>query len=253
MAFSAGLVWLGRALRARGLLPQRGQIEPEARERRERLARLSATADEIARDEQIALDERRSALIAEAAELDDAAREDALRDLHAGGDDEPALEFDTRRDPDDIDPSEVLETARSTEHVGSHDEPYDALDPEDVGAEWLLRATASAPLAGRDPIDALEGTIVFDPPVPDPSVVTEDAAKSGRSGEPMARHAGTREDDIAATLPVGSVDDAGNVELHAPILPPDALNAPPTSTLSPTEKELARRAAAREAARRERG
>jgi len=254
MALSAGLVWLGRVRRWRGDLPRTGQIGADEEEAKlARRARLEAKADEIVREERMA----RSSIIDEVSQLCDAARNDALRDMHASEDEELGLDADTRREPQEIGWLETGGTVRSTEHVGAQDEPYDAVDAEDAGSEWLLRATQSAPSSGRDPVDVLEGTDIFDVSRTEPITATEEKFGSEPEREPLAPHAGTAEEDIAAQLPVGTVDDAGNVELHAPILPPDALDAPPTGALSPTEEELtrragARRAAIRKAARRER-
>jgi hypothetical protein len=157
---------------------------------------------------------------------------------------------DTRRDPTSIEWPESGETVRSKAHYSPIEEPYDAMDAEDVGAEWLTRATESMPIEGRDPVDALEGTNVIDLGADDPSLVPERNYGANQAGEPLSRYAGTSEEDVAATLPVGNVDDNGNVELHEPVSPPDALDAPPTSELSPTLEDLAHRQAASKAARR---
>jgi hypothetical protein len=129
------------------------------------------------------------------------------------------------------------------------------MDAEDVGTEWLTRATEAAPLEGRDPVDLLDGTniedAVIEVEVDLDDLDDESEYGADQSGEPLARYAGTRDEDIAARLPVGRVDANGNVELHAPVLPRDALGAPPTGELSSSEEELARRAAS-DTARRDR-
>jgi hypothetical protein len=71
-----------------------------------------------------------------------------------------------------------------------------------------------------------------------------------REGQPLAPYAGTHDEDVAAELPVGTLDPNGNAELHAPVNPPDGLGAPPTGTLATTDEEIARRARTAEATRR---
>ena len=256
MAMSAGLVWLGRALRRRSIAPQSSQFETHAEAPREgadeeakseRRARLEAKLDEIVREEANRFDRARDDALHDMKEPDanEPTDDDALRefidvDLDELEREESDIVFDTQRDPEDVDRS-ALETARSNDRYGVPDEPYDALDAEDVGSEWLTRATQTSSSEGRDPIDLLEGTNIDDAAVeviPD----SERGYGSDQEGEPLAPHAGTRPEDVAARLPVGTVDAQGNVQLRAPVLPRDALNAPPTGELSPTDRELLRRA-----------
>lgn len=151
------------------------------------------------------------------------------------------FDFDLRdQDADSIDALD-LATKYELEHVDVADEPYDALDAEDVGTEWLLRATQTSSPERMDPTELL-GTVAAE----DIVEVTEDTPNeagygSDQEGAPLADHAGTHEDDVAAELPVGNVDAQGNTELHAPPNPPDALRAPPTGELSVSERELAAR------------
>jgi hypothetical protein len=251
---SMGLFWLGRALKRRdspqsnaepqstdsALGRSEGDALMEAEVKSERRARLEAKLDEIVREETAR------------AEFD--AQADAMRDLAAEGaifdENDEELVFDTRRDPQNVDWPQG-ETVQSNGHFSVADEHYDAIDAEDVGTEWLARATEAGPVEGRDPLDLLEGTNIEDPSVEvDLDIEIEDDFGSDQPGEPLAPYAGVAEEDVAARLPVGNRDENGNVELHAPVLPRDALRAPPTSELSPTEDELARRAGG--AARRER-
>jgi hypothetical protein len=132
-------------------------------------------------------------------------------------------------------------TVDSAEHLRPGDEPYDAVDAEDVGTAWLRRATQSEPLEESDPND-IWGTQVI---IPELDASGREAAYGrDQEGTPLAPYAGTHDEDVAAELPVGTLDESGNAELHAPVLPPDAFGAPPTGALSPTNEELARRAAA---------
>ncbi|HEV8549521.1 MAG TPA: hypothetical protein VGQ57_10845 [Polyangiaceae bacterium] len=182
--------------------------------------------------------------------LDDIARHDALRDLGDGR----ALDFELDRiEPEDIDELdievseadiEVSETVGQLELPTAADEPYDAVDAEDVGAEWLLRATQTTPPMGWNANEAFEGGHVFTPE----DTANDDGGReagygSDQAGAPLAPHAGTHDEDVAAELPVGTMDASGNVELHAPVSPPDAFGAPPSGELSPTAEELARRVA----------
>ena len=177
--------------------------------------------------------------------LDAAARADALHDM-AEDDGDADFDADTVREPVDIDGSnEVSATVGPHDHVVPADEPYDALDAEDVGAAWLRRATQAEPGEDLDLNEALEGMHeITDGDITLAELDREDAYGSDQTGEALAPHAGTHDADVAAELPVGTLDSAGNVELHAPLNPPDALEAPPTSALSPTDEEMARRAAA---------
>jgi len=131
--------------------------------------------------------------------LDEAAMADALRDLrdmretrarHARRAEE--LERSPGRDPDDIDDDDIdemdldlgpnegyLDPARSPE-------PSDAVDSENLGASWLLRATQASAPSRRDASDLPEGTHVIEPDagegdgeaeVPPPSTRPPDTAR----------------------------------------------------------------------------
>ena len=176
----------------------------------------------------------------EADALDDAERTDAEREP---GQAVPPEEFEFDLRDDDVDSIDALDLATKyeLEHVEISDEPYDALDAEDVGTEWLVRATQTSAPERVDRGDLLVGS-----PIIDVADGTEDAANEARfgsdqEGAPLADHAGTHEDDVAAELPVGNVDLEGNTELHTPPNPPDALRAPPTGELSVSARELAGR------------
>jgi hypothetical protein len=127
---------------------------------------------------------------------DEVARTDALRDLESEGD-----MFESF----DVEPLDVRsldgEPLAGDEPVAG-DEHYDAIDPEEIGAEWLRRATQSTePINSANPF-SLEGA------------------------------------DVAAELPVGSIDSEGNTELHQP-----QHEKKPGADLSPNEAELAQRGA----------
>ena len=219
-AVAVGLVWAQRLLHWRGALPRRSKaVAPEIHD--------------INLDPDVNLAAR--------------AHDDALHDM--GGLDEDDIDFDadTQRQPSSVDELDVTPTAGMLEHVVAGDEQYDALDAEDVGTAWLRRATQSEPAEFGEPNEALEGTHEV---IEGDSALfggeREDGFGSDQEGEALAPNAGTRVDDVAAELPVGTQDAAGNVELHAPLNPPDGFDAPPTGALSPTNEEIARRHAALE-------
>jgi hypothetical protein len=75
---------------------------------------------------------------------------------------EESLDLDTANDPEDVEISDEAVTVQAQEHLISPEEPYDALDSDDLGTEWLFRATQSHPpdrprtaeeLAERDAAD----------------------------------------------------------------------------------------------------
>jgi hypothetical protein len=72
-------------------------------------------------------------------EEDLTAADDARHDIG-----EEPLDLDTASEPEDID-GERMETVHTHEHPRLSDEPYDALDADDLGTEWLFRATESSP------------------------------------------------------------------------------------------------------------
>ena len=137
---------------------------------------------------------------------DDAARDDALHDLAA----EPGeTEFDVETELDVLDASdgelaelEGVEFQSLEEEALSKDEPYDAVDPESIGAEFLRRATEA-------------------------DVPTGDSAQPPRFAEAV---------DMAVELPVGRIDGDGNTELHATEEPRG-----PEPELSPNDEELSAR------------
>jgi hypothetical protein len=194
--------------------------------------------------------------------LDDVARRDALHDMREGQALELDIDFDGRAEPaaaeaaqvdddiadDDLDIEieevDFGETVGALELPTAQDEPYDAVDAEDVGTAWLLRATQTTPPVGWNAHDVLEGGgHIIEPSYgASDDLGSERGYGSDQEGAPLADHAGVREDDVAAELPVGTVDRAGNMGLRNNANPPDALDAPPTGQLSPTAEELARRA-----------
>jgi hypothetical protein len=115
-------------------------------------------------------------------DADDAARADAFRDLDVREDESVDFELG---EPDDIEGSEEgpVELRSLDEEALNGDEPYDAVDPESIGVEFLRRATESP---------------------------------SGDAPEPSFFDAPT---DAAVELPVGQVDLDGATELHEPQRP----------------------------------
>ena len=243
-AAMAGLVWAGRSLVAR--VTRRGQgSSPTAPARAADAGWEGEALDAIAqRDSVHDMREGHAVELDESVRLADRAREDAFHDM--GEDGTVELDGDTRADPEDIEIEDIEpeETVGALELPTAQDEPYDAMDAEDVGAAWLLRATQATPPVGWNAADVLEGSGHVIEPNFDTSdgLRSEDAFGSDQEGAPLADHAGTREDDIAAELPVGTLDREGNAELRNDANPPDALDAPPTGQLSLTAEELARRA-----------
>jgi hypothetical protein len=60
-------------------------------------------------------------------------------------------------DPEDIESAESAESVHPATHPKPADEPYDALDAEDIGRQWLLRATEASPPDEAPPEESLEG------------------------------------------------------------------------------------------------
>jgi hypothetical protein len=86
-----------------------------------------------------------------------AAQDDARRDIG-----EEPLDLDTANDPENIELSDEAVTVQPQEHLVAAEESYDAVDADDLGTEWLFRATESHPaeraltaeeLAERDAAD----------------------------------------------------------------------------------------------------
>lgn len=245
-AAMAGLVWAGRSLVTK---VTRGRRAPEPAstpsvETVEAGWEGEALDDIAQRDSLHDMREGHAVELDRGMRLDDMARDDAFHDM--GEDSSAELELDTRADPEDIDVQdlEAAETVGALELPAAQDEPYDAVDAEDVGTAWLLRATQATPPVGWNAQDVLEGSgHVIEPHfgVSD-AMGPESGYGSDQEGAPLADHAGTHEDDLAAELPVGTLDAEGNTELRNDANPPDAFDAPPTGQLSPTAEELARRA-----------
>jgi hypothetical protein len=175
----------------------------------------------------------------EADALDDIARLDALHDMNQRSAED--FDFDTRADPEEVAEVERGRTVDALEHAVLPDEPYDALDAEDLGTAWLFRATETSGPSGPAPNELLDGGHVIEAPVESERDTRESSYGSDQEGAPLSPYAGTHDEDVAAELPVGTVDGEGNTELHSPANPPDALDAPPTGELAVSEEELARR------------
>jgi hypothetical protein len=179
--FAAGYVWVRTRRGRRAASPHGSQSAP-----------LLSELDEITEEDLMPVE----------LDLEELARDDALKAL-APPPNGSAVE-DELDDPStwvdvDLDESgDRVMTVESAEHQRPGDEPYDAVDAEDVGTTWLRRATQAEPLEGSDP-DDIWGT----------QVIIPELDASGREAAP-----------------------------------PDSLEAPPTGELSPTEQDLARRAAA---------
>jgi len=122
----------------------------------------------------------------EADALDDVARMDALHDMGTAVE----LDFDARADPEELAEAERGRTVETVAHAVLPDEPYDALDAEDLGTEWLFRATETNGPSNPAPSELLDGMHEID--------------SSELEGDDP------RESD----------------ELHTPPNPPDAFNAP---------------------------
>jgi len=217
----AGLVWAQRALRGR---LQQAKAGRGPRVDSERAAPASGPDGKAEALDEIALAE--------------ALRD--IRDMRQRRLEEMAV--DPRDEPEDIDGVPRTADVGYFDHAAAPDEQYDALDAEDMGTEWLQRATQTSAANRQDPSALLEGTHGLEPLVfVDERGSDEAGFGSDQQGAPLARHAGTHDEDVAAELPVGNVDAQGNTVLHAPIHPPDAFGAPPTGVLAVSERELAGR------------
>jgi hypothetical protein len=104
---------------------------------------------------------------------DDVARSDALHDLESEGD------LSESFDAEGVDVRSLDDEPLAGDEPVLGDEHYDAIDPEDIGTEWLRRATEAEPV-GK------------------PRSFSEEFA------------------DVAPELPVGVIDSEGNTELHQP-------------------------------------
>jgi hypothetical protein len=130
---------------------------------------------------------RRSALPATPSEhpptSDEVARADALHDLEGSGEDLPELGLVQSVEVEEVDVRSLDEEPLAGDEPVLGDEHYDAMDPEEMGSEWLRRATESA-----------------EPP---------------STQSPFAEE----RTDVATELPVGSIDWDGHTELHQPDSP----------------------------------
>lgn len=132
-----------------------------------------------------------------------AARSDALHDVA-----DSELDFVETAELDaEVEPTDLLSFEQEMFERETAGERYDAVDPEEVGTEWLQRATEAAA------VDSVPGSTAEPPAIA----------------------------DIAAELPVGTIDEGGNTELHGPGRPPT-----PPAELSPTDEELVQRRKAHE-------
>jgi hypothetical protein len=122
-AATAGLVWVTRLLR-------RNAAEREA---------WDSPPDDVPRSERRELP-KPALTFPDDLEDDFAAAADARRDIG-----EEPLDLDTASDPRDVDPDDGAETVHADEHLARPEENYDAIDSDDLGTEWLFRATQSAP------------------------------------------------------------------------------------------------------------
>jgi hypothetical protein len=91
-------------------------------------------------------------------DLDSTARIDALHDMSGLEDDDIDFDADTQRQPIELSMLGGDATVGPYEHTVRGDEPYDAVDAEDVGATWLRRATQQDPSDEPDVAETLEGT-----------------------------------------------------------------------------------------------
>jgi hypothetical protein len=227
-AMAAGFLWARHAMGPRGPLPQASRLASSKRKAE------PAGLPDINLDPDV--------------NLDAIALSDALHDMGELNDDVD-FDADTKRTPMAVEPTEEIEmTVGPNEHAVPGDEPYDALDAEDVGTAWLRRATGSEPTEAPDATAALDGmhevTEESELDIELLELEREGPYGADQAGEPLAPYAGTHESDIAAELPVGTFDAAGNAELRVAQNPPDALEAPATGALSTTEEEITRRDAA---------
>jgi hypothetical protein len=130
-------------------------------------------------------------------DADEVAHDDALRDLERDGEN---VEFEFV-DAEALEPTELRSLDEETPKGDDH---YDAVDPEDMGTEWLRRATEAPPISPPEAQSPVE--------------------VSG---------------DTAQEIPVGSIDPEGNTELH-----PAEKRSSAAIDLPPNDDELAKRASA---------
>jgi hypothetical protein len=123
-AATAGLVWMARLLRRKSAEREEwdSPLGDAPRSERGELPKSALTFPDDA-------------------EEDFAAAADARQDIG-----EELLDLDMASDPRAVDP-DGAETVHGDEHLERPEEHYDAVDSDDLGAEWLFRATQSAPRA----------------------------------------------------------------------------------------------------------
>lgn len=252
LAAAAGYVWFKRSALGSLAKPFGNTSEVDEEELRETDGELHPPASELVRGYVRAEQDELRAL-AHDTEIPPAsaevARADALHDMRLSDllDDEireddlgdrPTLDaedlgvFDSEPDTweEDVDPISVLdrpENVHASEHVVMPDETYDALAPEDLGSEWLLRATEAGGPQERSPDDVLEGTQI---------VIDMNDNALAESEVPLVI-------DDAEELPLGEIDLEGNTGLHGRSeLHSRVHHREPE--LSPNDSDLANRAAA---------
>ncbi len=179
-----GLFWASWALSRRGRGAKAGLAQPAVGEGSQALAREEA--------------------------LEQAAIEDALRDMREMREAREKrerrlaeLQRSPRRDPDEIDDDDIDEMDLDLEpSVGYLDptgvpEPYDAVDAENVGADWLLRATQASAPSRRDASDLPEGTHIIEPNADEGEPAPSTHRSPDSFGAPVSRDAPVSESERA--------------------------------------------------------
>jgi hypothetical protein len=234
LAAAAGYVWFKRSVTGPGAQPFGKTSEVDEDELADSDFELSAPASEIVRGYVRAEQDELRAL-ARDTEVPpvstEIARADALHDMRLSDlakEEHGADDWD-----DDVDPISVLDrpaNVHPSEHVVSPDDTYDAVAPEDLGSEWLLRATEAGGPQERSPDEMLDGTqVVID--------MNENALEE--SEVPLVI-------DDAEELPLGEIDrNDGHTELHgrSDVRSRIRNNLDSELVSSPNETELANRAA----------
>jgi len=179
-----GLVWASWALLKRGRDAKFGLAHPAVGEGSEELGSEEA--------------------------LERAAIADALRDMREMREAREAREQrlaeikgSPSRDPDEIDDDDIDELDLDlTPTVGYLDptgvpEPYDAVDAENVGADWLLRATQASAPSRWDASELPEGTHVIEPDAGDGEPAPSTHRSPDSSDAPASRAAAVSESERA--------------------------------------------------------
>lgn len=253
LAAAAGYVWFKRAATGPLARPFGNTSEVDENELTDDDLELTAPPSEIVRGYVRAEQDELSAIVrdTEIPPASEVARADALHDMRLSELIESQIRDDERGEritlnsdeggvfdsepttwEEDVDPISILdrpENVHPSEHVVSPDETYDAIAPEDLGAEWLLRATEAGGPQERSPEDMLDGTQV---------VIDMNENALDESEVPLVI-------DDAEELTIGEIDIEGNTELHGRSglgsrIRNQLESEPPT--LSPNETELANRA-----------